>query len=54
MTVLKVRADHPVDPGLHAMLVHAKAATQALGIKVFVGGAMNRYTAVEGTGLAFE
>lgn len=42
MAMLKVRADHPVDPGLHAMLVHAKAATQALGIDVFVGGAMAR------------
>lgn len=40
--VLKVRADRPIEPGLHAILAHAKAATQALGIGVFVGGAMAR------------
>lgn len=40
--VLRVRADRPIDRGLHAILVHAKAATQALGIDVFVGGAMAR------------
>lgn len=39
---LKVRADRPIDRGLHAILAHAKAATQALGIDVFVGGAMAR------------
>jgi predicted nucleotidyltransferase len=37
-----VRADRPIEPGLHAILAHAKAATQALGIGVFVGGAMAR------------
>lgn len=40
--VLKVRADRPIDRGLHAILAHAKAATQALGIDVFVDGAMAR------------
>lgn len=40
--VLKVRADRPIDRSLHAILAHAKAATQALGIDVFVGGAMAR------------
>ncbi|KRC21992.1 hypothetical protein ASE31_22615 [Acidovorax sp. Root217] len=40
--MLRVRADRPIDRGLHAILVHAKAATQALGIDVFVGGAMAR------------
>lgn len=40
--VLEVRADRPIDRGLHAILAHAKAATQALGIDVFVGGAMAR------------
>ncbi len=40
--MLRVLADRPIEPGLHAILAHAKAATQALGIRVFVGGAMAR------------
>ena len=40
--MLRVLAERPIDPGLHAILAHAKAATQALGIDVFVGGAMAR------------
>ena len=37
-----VLADRPIEAGLHAILAHAKAAPQALGIEVFVGGAMAR------------
>ena len=40
--MLKVLADRPIEPGLHAILAHAKVATQALGIGMFVGGAMAR------------
>lgn len=40
--MLEVLADRPIEPGLHAILAHAKAATQALGIGMFVGGAMAR------------